>query len=707
MKARHPDQAGRVERGGVRISYEVFGAGEPAVLLMPTFPIVHSRMWKAQVPYLAEHFRVVTFDPRGNGRSDRPASSKAYGDDEYVADALAVMEATGTEDAVLAALCSGVRWSALVASRHPGRVRGLIAFAPGVPFIAPGHPHWEQYPFEEILDTDEGWAKHNRHYLLNHFRHYLEWHSRWMTPEPHSTKLFDDLVDWGSDTTAESLLLRLDAPPALRTREDAEAMCRQIRCPVLVIHGDRDDCQPLARGDRFAELTGGRLVTLTGSGHAPMGRHPVQVNLMMRDFIETAAGRSKVQASTWHHALSRPRRALFVSSSIGLGHVQRDLAIARELRALVPDLEIHWWAQHPVTEVLKAAGETIHPESHRQAQETAHWEEEAAGHELHAFYAFRRMDEIFVANFMLFHDVTRDGAYDLWIGDEAWEVDYFLHENPELKCAPYVWLTDVIGFLPVDPEGDPREAALCADYNAEMIEHRARYPRLRDLSLYIGEYDELPDVVFGPGLPRIREWAKEWYTPVGYVLPFDPGQYQDPEALRGRLGYGTGYPLVFAAVGGTRVGRGLLGRVVEGFTRLRETSPDSQLVLVAGPRLDPRELTDLPGVAKCGYVHNLFEHLACADAAIVQGGLTTAMELVATGRPFAYVPLRHHWEQQHHVAFRLGRYGAVNRMEYDDLTPPRVAEMLGGLIGSRPRYRPVPADGARRAAREIARLLGR
>lgn len=424
----------------------------------------------------------------------------------------------------------------------------------------------------------------------------------------------------------------------------------------------------------------------------------------MKDFGELVAAQQP-QSHTWHRALTRPKRAIFVSSSIGLGHIQRDLAVARELRTLVPDLEIHWWAQHPVTTVLEAAGETIHPKSHLQALESAHWEEESSQHELHAFYAFRRMDEILVANFMLFHEAVQETPYDLWIGDESWEVDYFLHENPELKSAPYVFLTDVIGFLPVDPEGDPREVALCADYNAEMIEQRTRYPRLRDLSLYVGEYDELPDVPFGPGLPSIRDWACDWFAPVGYVLPFDPLEYRDPQSLRARLGYGTGYPLLFAAVGGTAVGRNLLERVVDGFALLKETIPDARMVMVTGPRIESEDLPDAHGLEKRAYVHNLFEHLACADAAIVQGGLSTTMELVATRRPFAFVPLRKHWEQQTHVSCRLNHYGARNRLEYADLTPRRVVETLQQLVGAPVTYREVPCDGARRAALEIAGLL--
>jgi len=93
MRARYPDTEGFVERDGVKVAYEVFGSGEPALVFAPTDPLVHSRAWKAQVPYLARRSRVVTIDPRGNGRSDRPRSSAAYADTEYVADTVAVMDA--------------------------------------------------------------------------------------------------------------------------------------------------------------------------------------------------------------------------------------------------------------------------------------------------------------------------------------------------------------------------------------------------------------------------------------------------------------------------------------------------------------------------------------------------------------------------------------------------------------------------------------
>ena len=114
------------------------------------------------------------------------------------------------------------------------------------------------------------------------------------------------------------------------------------------------------------------------------------------------------------------------------------------------------------------------------------------------------MDEILLANFMVFHDIVTEDPYDLWIGDEAWELDYYLHENPKQKRAAYAWLTDFVGWLPM-PDGGQHEASLTADYNAEMIEHIARYPRIRDRAIFIGAPDDIVPDLFGPDLPAIRD----------------------------------------------------------------------------------------------------------------------------------------------------------------------------------------------------------
>src|ERR1041385_2857195 len=292
MRARYPDIDGHVERGGTKIFYEVYGEAGPTILLMPTFPIAHSRMWKAQVPYLARAFRVVPFDPRGNGRSDRPRAPEAYTDDEFVADTLAVMDETGTDRAILVALCTGTRWSIETAATHPDRVVGIVAIAPGVPFLSPPHEFRAKAAatFDQVVDESEGGsAKENRHYWLRDFPGWVGYHSGevFMVPEPHSSKLMEDLVSWGLETDAETLLNLHDAPGGElfpETEEEAVDLCRRVRCPMLVIHGPLDRCQPVARAERLAEITGARLVILEGAGHAPMGRHPVVVNLLIREF---------------------------------------------------------------------------------------------------------------------------------------------------------------------------------------------------------------------------------------------------------------------------------------------------------------------------------------------------------------------------------------------------------------------------------------
>jgi pimeloyl-ACP methyl ester carboxylesterase len=101
MRARLPDLEGFIEREGVKVAYELYDNDAPTLLLLPTWSIVHSRVWKAQIPYLARHWRVITFDGRGNGRSDRPATSEAYADEQFVADTIGVLDATGTERAVM------------------------------------------------------------------------------------------------------------------------------------------------------------------------------------------------------------------------------------------------------------------------------------------------------------------------------------------------------------------------------------------------------------------------------------------------------------------------------------------------------------------------------------------------------------------------------------------------------------------------------
>jgi len=694
-RARYPDESGYVQRDGVRVYYEVYGEGEPTVFLLPTWSIIHSRHWKMQIPYLARHCRVVTFDGRGNGRSDRPTEPEAYAETEFAGDALAVLDATQTDRAIIVGFSMGVQRGLLLAAEHPERVDAAVFIGPGYP--GGGTPLTERLRFswEDELDTYEGWAKYNKHYWLRDYEDFVRFFMSRMFTEPHSTKPIEDSVGWALETTGETLVLTYGGLEPDQARE----LAGRVRCPVLVIHGEDDAIVSVTRGIELAEHTRGELVLLEGSGHAPHVRDPVKVNLLLRDFVKPAP-----PSRRWVRGKSRRKRALYISSPIGLGHAQRDAAIADELRKLHPDLEIDWLAQHPVTAVLEARGERIHPASAHLANESRHIESESAEHDLHCFQAIRRMDEILLANFMVFHDLVRDEQYDLWIGDEAWELDYYLHENPEQKRAAYAWLTDFVGWLPMQDGGD-HEAFLTADYNAEMIEHIARFPRVRDRAVFVGNPDDIVSDSFGPELPLIRDWTNEHYDFAGYVTGFDPADVADRERLRADLDYAADERVCIVTVGGSGVGGDLLRRVIAAFPEAKERVPDLRMVVVAGPRIDPASLPSYPGLDVRAYVHELYRHLAACDLAVVQGGLTTSMELTANRRPFLYFPLRHHFEQNLHVRHRLGRYGAGRCMDFDESMPDVIAAAIAEEIGREVDYRPVETDGAARAAALLAELL--
>ena len=284
-RARYPDDSGYVERDGVRVFYEVYGSGDPNVLLLPTWSLIHSRQWKMQIPYLARHFRVITFDPRGNGRSDRPQEAAAYDEREFAADALAVLDETETERAAIVGFSLGGQRGLLLAAEHPERVEGAVFIGPS--FVGGGEPSAERsvYDFETRYDTEEGWAKHNRHYWLRDYAGWVEFFVSKMFPEPHSTKPIEDAVGWGLETDAETMIATQVAPSL--TPEESRELCRRIRCRVLVIQGEKDVHISLSRGAAFAEQTGGELVVLDGSGHAPHIRDPVKVNLLIREFLKS------------------------------------------------------------------------------------------------------------------------------------------------------------------------------------------------------------------------------------------------------------------------------------------------------------------------------------------------------------------------------------------------------------------------------------
>jgi len=289
VRAIYPDHASTLDRDGVEIYYELYEREGQTIFLIPPSPITHSRIYKAQIPYLARHYRVLTFDGRGSGRSGRPTGVDAHTRSENVADAIAVLDATGTRRAVLVAHCHANWWGLELAQAHPERVVGWVAIDPGLPYIGTGHQHWRDAgeTWDEVLDDPQGWKLFNRHVISNEHRRWIEFFFSSQLVEPHSTKQYEDAVAWALESTGEILAdSEVAQEVELPDRDEFLSTVSDLDIPVQVIHGDRDVCQHVSKGRDLADLTGGDLMEVVGGGHLVLARDPVRVNLAIKRFID-------------------------------------------------------------------------------------------------------------------------------------------------------------------------------------------------------------------------------------------------------------------------------------------------------------------------------------------------------------------------------------------------------------------------------------
>ncbi|MEJ7891313.1 MAG: alpha/beta hydrolase [Solirubrobacteraceae bacterium] len=203
-RARYPDLEGFAERNGQRLFYEVYGDGDETIFFLPTWSIVHSRNWKMQTAYFARHFRVLTMDGLGNGKSDRCRDPERYAPAAFADDCVAVMDATGTERALLVGLSRGAQWLLEMASRHPDRVTGAAILGPMFPYTP---SHWTLLANPKLaqgfftrLPAYRGWGRMNANHWRENYPEFVEWFQRRCLSEPHSTKGIEDAVGWGLET---------------------------------------------------------------------------------------------------------------------------------------------------------------------------------------------------------------------------------------------------------------------------------------------------------------------------------------------------------------------------------------------------------------------------------------------------------------------------------------------------------------------------
>ena len=631
------------------------------------------------------------------GRSARPPTPTH----EFAADTLAVLDATGTERAVLVALSCGTLWAVQLAADHPERVLGIVTIGPAVA-LAPPHPDRDGLPVRRADHRDRGLGEVQPPLLaarLPGLPRVL------LPPDVHRAAL--DQADRGLRRVGLGRRRRrrlIDAHDGLDAciRESFRSVCARVRCPVLVIHGDEDELRPHAqgvaarRGHRrrrsspsraaaTAPTAATRSSSTTSSSEFVERVHPVADPADVGARAATAeAGAVPLVADR-----TRPRPPRRGDRRRAAPPPPRP---ADRLARPAPGHRGAARARRAGPSGVGVAGQRVGATSRTRPASTTSTPSRRSG-------GWTRSSS---TTSWSSTTSSTDEHYDLVIGDEAWDVDYFLHENPELKRFAFAWMTDFVGWLPM-PDGGDAEAALTADYNAEMIEQRARFRRIRDRSIFVGDPDDIVPATFGAGLPgdprvddgelRVRRLRHR----------LRPGRGRRPRgaARRARL------PAGRAGVhrDRRRIRRRRRPPAPGRRRRARRPPAGRRPAIRRGHRAAARPDGASPrrkGVSYRRYVPDLHRHFAACDLAVVQGGLTTCMELTANRRPFVYVPLRHHFEQNFHVHHRLQRYGAGRRVDYDEAADPDglakvIADEIGRTVDS------LPVDTRRRGACRRAR----
>ena len=390
---------------------------------------------------------------------------------------------------------------------------------------------------------------------------------------------------------------------------------------------------------------------------------------------------------------------LYVSGSIGLGHVIRDLAIAREMRCLCPQIDIEWIAGSPACDVLVAAGEKLVPEQSRYRGETDLAETVSRHGSLSlTTYVFRALAAWF-HNARLIGNVASHGEYDVIVGNETYEIPVSNFFGMRvLPPIPFVMMYDFWGMEVTS--GSVIEHLGAWMLNLVWSQEWRVTSRGRNAAVFFGEIEDVPDRPFGVLLPNRRRYAQEHVEFVGYPLSFDVNDLPRKDALRRELRYGE-EPIVVCTVGGTSIGSDLLELCGRAFPIAAARTPGLRMIIVAGPRIDPMSLDVPKQVERYGMIPQLWRHLAACDLAIVQGGGTTTLELEALRVPFLFFPLRHQSEQEVTIAKRLARHGAGLRMSLSSTSPEELADAIVANLGVELSYPPIPVGGVHLAAKRV------
>ena len=395
------------------------------------------------------------------------------------------------------------------------------------------------------------------------------------------------------------------------------------------------------------------------------------------------------------------KKILYISGSLGLGHISRDLIFARELRNQFSDIEIYWLAYEPALSVIIQAGEKTVPEINLYNNDNVQAEATSKGSELSLIlYSFKSLGK-WSRNAEVVKKILKHNNFDLIIGDETYELIVALVLNRLKLEIPFVIIYNFLGLDAMSK--NPLEHIIGFFINRLWSLDYKIFTRDKNLALFVGELEDIPDKRFSFALPNRRQYAKKYYNFLGYILPFNPNEYNDKKRISQKLGYGD-EPLIICSIGGTSIGKELLELCAKAYPIAKKKIPDLRMVLVCGPRLLAESLNVPKNIQVRHYVPALYEHFAACDLAVVQGGGTTTLELTALKKPFIYFSLVGHTEQEN-VSQRLQRYNAGIKMSYINTDAEMLAEAIIKNINADVNYKDVPLDGAQNGVKLLSKFF--
>jgi hypothetical protein len=360
---------------------------------------------------------------------------------------------------------------------------------------------------------------------------------------------------------------------------------------------------------------------------------------------------------------------LWAVSSVGKGHIMRDIAIVNQLKTLA-DVEIDWLAPDPAGDFLNSRGYNVLECSSLLEGSGKTYEQvfRECTEEFNLMEYTRVETQLHKHDFRVSATAWEKNDYDVIVADEAfWLLTGFASRWGK-KPAPFIFLTDFIGTKAM-------HSSLIDLFTAWYNNLRFSFSYMGpDLYLYVGDAEEIPDENMGFLLPGRRKWAQKHCRFVKPIVGFDPDAIQCKHALRQKLGLPEDNKLFLATIGPEGKYDQRITIIEQVFENLKRDFPDSYFIITC-PEAGTKKW-----IHYHRFLDNLYQYFAVSDFVITQSGYGKVTELSALGVPFIAIPLDYHFEQEYLMGHRLDRYGVGKLVTMRDHNPQDIAKIVNQLL---------------------------